>query len=71
MTEALFAILGTVIGFALSELATELAAEQPREGSEPSGGLAAIEAQVDEAAELWSITDRELKETRRSLAELE
>jgi len=34
-------------------------------------GLAAVEAQVDEeAAELWGITDRELKEIRRSLEEL-
>jgi len=34
-------------------------------------GLAAVEAQVNEAArELWNITDRELKEIRRSLAEL-
>jgi len=33
--------------------------------------LAAIEAQVDEAAaELWGITDKELQEIRRSLAEL-
>jgi hypothetical protein len=30
-----------------------------------------VEAQVDEAAaELWGITDRELKEIRRSLEEL-
>jgi hypothetical protein len=29
-----------------------------------------VEAQVDEAAELWGITDKELKEIRRSLAEL-
>jgi len=33
--------------------------------------LAAVEAQVDEAAaELWGITDRELQEVRRSLEEL-
>jgi hypothetical protein len=33
--------------------------------------LAAVEAQVDEAAaELWGITDRELQEIRRSLEEL-
>jgi len=33
--------------------------------------LAAVEAQVDEAAaELWSITDREWREIRRSLEEL-
>ena len=32
---------------------------------------AAVEAQVDAAAaELWGITDRELQEIRRSLAEL-
>ena len=38
---------------------------------EVSSQLAEVEAQVDEAAaELWSITDRELKEIRRSLAEL-
>jgi hypothetical protein len=35
-----------------SRQARQLAASQPPEGSEPSGGLAAIEAQVDEAAEL-------------------
>ena len=34
-------------------------------------GLATVEAQVDEAAaELWGLTDRELKEIRRSLEEL-
>jgi hypothetical protein len=34
-------------------------------------GLTAVEAEVDEAAaELWGITDRELKEIRRSLEEL-
>jgi len=34
-------------------------------------GLATVEARVDEAAaELWGITDRELKAIRRSLAEL-
>jgi hypothetical protein len=33
--------------------------------------LAAVEAQVGEAAaELWGITERELKEIRRSLEEL-
>ena len=38
---------------------------------EVSRQLAEVEAQVDEAAaELWSITDRELKEIQRSLAEL-
>ena len=57
---------------ALSQQAHQLAAaDQPPEGSDPSGGLAAIEAQVDEAAaELWGITDRELREIRRSLEEL-
>ncbi len=50
---------------ALSQQAHQLAAT----GDE--AGLAAVEAQVDEAAaELWSITDRELKEIRRSLEEL-
>ena len=50
---------------ALSQQAHQLAAA----GDE--AGLAAVEAQVDEAAaELWSITDRELKEIRRSLEEL-
>ncbi len=44
------------------------AADQPPEGSKPSGGLAAIEAQVDEAAaELLGIKDKELKEICRSL----
>jgi hypothetical protein len=34
-------------------------------------GLAVVEAQVDEVAvELWDITDKELQEIRRSLAEL-
>jgi hypothetical protein len=34
-------------------------------------GLAAVEVQVDEAAaDLWGITDRELKDIRRSLEEL-
>jgi thiaminase len=34
-------------------------------------GLVAVEAEVDEAAaELWGITDEELKEIRRSLEEL-
>ena len=28
------------------------------------------DAQVDEAAELWGVTDKELKEIRRSLEEL-
>jgi len=38
---------------------------------EVSYHLAAVEAQVDEAAaELWGITDRELNEIRRSLEEL-
>jgi hypothetical protein len=47
------------------------AADQPPEGSEPLGGLAAIEAQVNEvAAELWGITDKGLKEIRRSSEEL-
>jgi hypothetical protein len=32
--------------------------------------LAAIEAQMHQAAALWGITDRELKEIRRSLEEL-
>ena len=50
---------------ALSQQAHQLAAA----GDEV--GLAAVEAQVDEAAaELWGITDRELKEIRRSLDEL-
>ena len=50
---------------ALSQQAHQLAAA----GDE--AGLAAVEAQVDEAAaELWGITDRELKEIRRSLEEL-
>ncbi|TEU10945.1 MAG: hypothetical protein E3J21_24830 [Anaerolineales bacterium] len=50
---------------ALSQQALQLAAA----GDE--AGLAAVEAQVDEAAtELWGITDRELKEIRRSLEEL-
>jgi len=49
----------------LSQQAHQLAAA----GDE--AGLAAVEAQVDEAAvELWGITDRELKEIRRSLEEL-
>jgi len=34
--------------------------------------LAEVETQVDEAAaELWGITDKELREIRRSLEELE
>jgi hypothetical protein len=33
-------------------------------------GLAAVEAQVNEAAELWGITDTEWQEIRRSLEEL-
>ena len=50
---------------ALSQQAHQLAAA----GDE--AGLAVVEAQVDEAAaELWGITDRELKEIRRSLEEL-
>ena len=50
---------------ALSQQAHQLAAAGDEEG------LAAVEAQVDEAAaELWGITDRELKEIRRSLEEL-
>ncbi len=50
---------------ALSQQAHQLAA------AEDEAGLAAVEAQVDEAAaELWGITDRELKEIRRSLEEL-
>jgi hypothetical protein len=50
---------------ALSQQAHQLAAA----GNEV--GLAAIEAQVDEAAaELWGITDKELREIRRSLEEL-
>ncbi len=41
------------------------------EDIEVSHHLAAIKAQVDEAAvELWGITGRELKEIRRSLEEL-
>jgi len=56
---------------ALSQQAHQLAATQPCEGSKPSQGLDAIEAQVDEAAaELWGITEKELREIRRSLAEL-
>ena len=50
---------------ALSQQAHQLAAA----GDE--AGLAAVEAQVDQAAaELWDITDREMKEIRRSLEEL-
>jgi hypothetical protein len=50
---------------ALSQQAHQLAA------AEDEAALAAVEAQVDEAAaELWGITDRELKEIRRSLEEL-
>ena len=50
---------------ALSQQAHQLAAA----GDE--AGLAAVEAQVDEAAaELWGITDTELQEIRRSLEEL-
>jgi len=50
---------------ALSQQAHQLAAA----GNE--AGLAAVEAQVDEAAaELWGITDRELQEILRSLEEL-
>jgi hypothetical protein len=55
---------------ALSQQAHVLAS-QPCEGLEPSQGLAAVEAQVDaEAAELWGITDKGLREIRRSLEEL-
>ncbi len=51
---------------ALSQQAHQLAAA----GDEV--GLAVVEAQLDEAAaELWGITERELKEIRRSLAELD
>ena len=54
---------------ALSQQAHALA-KDPKGLQDPSG-LLNIEAQVDEAAaELWGITDRELKEIRRSLAEL-
>ena len=50
---------------ALSQQAHQLAA------AEDEAGLAAVEAQVDEAAaELWGITDGELREIRRSLEEL-
>jgi len=50
---------------ALSQQAHRLAAA----GDE--AGLAEVEAQVDEAAaELWGLTDRELREIRRSLEEL-
>jgi hypothetical protein len=59
---------------ALSQQAHQLAAAQTSEVSETSEvsrRLAEVEAQVDEAAaELWGITDRELKEIRRSLEEL-
>jgi hypothetical protein len=49
----------------LSQQAHQLAAA----GGE--AGLAAVKAQVDEAAaELWGIAGRELKEIRRSLKEL-
>jgi hypothetical protein len=58
----------------LSQQAHRLAAAgqtEVSETSEVSGQLAAVEAQVDEAAaELWGITDRELEEIRRSLEEL-
>jgi len=48
----------------LSQQAHQLAAAD-------EAGLAEVEAQVDEAAaELWGITDKELKEIRRSLGEL-
>jgi len=51
---------------ALSRRAHELAAA----GDE--AGLAEVEPQVDQAAaELWSITDREMEDIRRSLEELE
>jgi len=50
---------------ALSQRAHQLAAA----GDE--AGLGEVEAQVDEAAaELWGITEGELKEIRRSLEEL-
>ncbi|MCG2767318.1 MAG: SAM-dependent DNA methyltransferase, partial [Anaerolineae bacterium] len=50
---------------ALSQQAHELAAA----GDE--AGLAAVETEVDQAAaELWGITDKDLKEIRRSLEEL-
>jgi hypothetical protein len=59
----------------LSQQAHALAAagqtSEVSETSEVSRRLAAVEAQVDEAAaELWGITDRELEEIRRSLEEL-
>jgi SAM-dependent methyltransferase len=59
---------------ALSQQAHQLAAAQTSEVSETSEvsrRLVEVEAQVDEAAaELWGITDRELREIRRSLEEL-
>jgi hypothetical protein len=57
----------------LSQQAHTLAAHtsEVSETSEVSRQLAAVEAQLDEAAaELWGITDRELEEIRRSLEEL-
>ncbi len=57
----------------LSQQAHALAAQtsEVSETSEVSRRLAMVEAQVDEAAaELWSITDGELAEIRRSLGEL-
>lgn len=54
----------------LSQQAHALA-QDPKGLQDPSG-LAAIEAQVDEAAaELWGIRDRELQEISRSPKELE
>ena len=50
---------------ALSQQAHQLAV------AEDEAGVVAVEAQVDEAAaELWGITDKELREIRRSLEEL-
>lgn len=50
---------------ALSQEAHQLAA------ADDEAGLAAIETRVDQAAaELWRITNKELQEIRRSLAEL-
>jgi len=58
----------------LSQQAHQLATAQTSEvceTSEVSGQLAEVEAQVDEAAaQLWGITEAELQEIRRSLAEL-
>ncbi len=55
-------------------LHTRLAAQtsEVSETSEVSRQLAEVEAPVDEAAaELWGLTDGELREIRQSLAELE